>query len=69
VPDAPPLPGYYRHKQLGHVIAVEMRYVGQEEWLAGRDVKTGKRSAAPASMLVRLSPDEVRRIAIRPVKG
>ena len=67
--DAQPFPALYRHKHLGNVIAVEKSYVGQEEWLAGRDVRTGRRAAAPASMLVRLSPEEVRRIAISPVKG
>jgi hypothetical protein len=39
MPNAPMLPGLYRHKELGQIIAVEMRYAGQEEWLAGRDIR------------------------------
>jgi len=61
----PAQPVYYRHKQLGNVILVDR--INPDLWLSGRDLATGHYVAAPRSMLVPLTPVEIRQLTIKPV--
>ena len=60
-------PVYYRHKQLDRVILVDR--ILPDFWLSGRDLATGYYVAAPRSMLVPLTPEEIRKLAIAPASS
>jgi hypothetical protein len=63
----PDRPVYYRHKQFGNVILVDR--IDRDFWLSGRDLASGHYVSAPRSMLIPLTPEEIRNLTIAPIRS